>query len=182
MRAGTRLGGSNHRSRFGGVAGKIDSLRHAGITAVNGASRTTKVISVCVAILMVIVIMSISNRQAGQRSAEANVSYQSALTKIEEKRTAAEAAIIYGNTQEAQMLVTDATNLLATLPRETSAQKTKADDLNRALQDLLGRTRGMETVTAAKVAELPAQFAFPIVGITSSGSALYGITADAAPW
>ena len=182
MRSGTRLGGSNHRSRFGGVAGKIDSLRHAGITAVNGASRTTKVISVGVAILMVIVIMSISNRQAGQKTAEANVAYQSALTKIEEKRTAAEAAIIYGNTQEAQTLVTDATNLLATLPRETSAQKSKADDLSRALQDLLGRTRGMETVTAAKIAELPAQFAFPIVGITSSGSAIYGVTADAAPW
>lgn len=181
-RSGARLGGSSHRSRFGGVAGRIDSLRHAGITAVNGASRTTKVISVGVAILMVIVIMSISNRQAGQKTAEANVAYQSALTKIEEKRTAAEAAIIYGNTQEAQTLVTDATNLLATLPRETSAQKTKADDLSRALQDLLGRTRGMETVTAAKIAELPAQFAFPIVGITSSGSAIYGVTADAAPW
>lgn len=192
MRAGTRLGGSNHRlglrspseggSRFGGVAGRIDSLRHAGITAVNGASRTTKVVSISVAILMIIVIMSIANRQAGQKTAEANVAYQSALTKIEEKRTAAEAAIIYGNTQEAQTLVTDATNLLATLPRETSSQKTKADDLNRALQDLLGRTRGMETVTAAKVAELPAQFAFPLVGITSSGSAIYGISADAAPW
>lgn len=181
-RTGTRIGGSSHRGRFGGVAGKIDSLRHAGITAVNGASRTTKVISVGVAVIMVIVMMSITNRQAGQRTAEANVAYQSALTKIEEKRTAAEAAIIYGNTQEAQVLVNDATNLLATLPRETSAQKTKADDLSRALQDLLGRTRGMETVTAAKVAELPAQFAFPIVGITSSGSALYGITTDAAPW
>lgn len=181
-RTGTRIGGSGHRGRFGGVAGKIDSLRHAGITAVNGASRTTKVISVGVAVIMVIVMMSITNRQAGQRTAEANVAYQSALTKIEEKRTAAEAAIIYGNTQEAQVLVNDATNLLATLPRETSAQKTKADDLSRALQDLLGRTRGMETVTAAKVAELPAQFAFPIVGITSSGSALYGITTDAAPW
>ncbi len=182
MRAGTRLGGSNHRSRFGGMAGRIDSLRHAGITAVNGASRTTKVISVGVAILTIIVFISIANRQAGQKTAEATVAYQSALTKIEEKRTAAEAAIIYGNTQEAQTLVTDATNLLATLPRETSAQKTKADDLNRALQDILGRTRGMETVTAAKVAELPAQFAFPLVGITSSGSALYGISADAAPW
>ncbi|MEK7632757.1 MAG: hypothetical protein AAB473_03125 [Patescibacteria group bacterium] len=182
MRTGTRLGGSNHRSRFGGVAGRIDSLRHAGITAVNGASRTTKVVGVGVAIVLVIVIMSIANRQAGQKNAEATVAYQSALTKIEEKRTAAEAAIIYGNTQEAQTLVTDATNLLATLPKDTTAQKTKADDLSRALQDLLGRTRGMETVTPAKVAELPAQFAFPLVGITSSGSALYGISADAAPW
>lgn len=182
MRAGTRLGGSNHRSRFGGVAGKIDSLRHAGITAVNGASRTTKIVGVGVAVVMIIVIMSIANRQAGQKAAEENVAYQSALTKIEEKRTAAEAAIIYGNTQEAQTLVTDATNLLATLPKDTTAQKTKADDLSRALQDLLGRTRGMETVTAAKVAELPAQFAFPLVGITSSGSALYGVAADAAPW
>lgn len=181
-RSGSRFSASGRRNRFGGVVGKIDSLRHSGITAFNDASRTTKVISIGVAVLMIIVFMSIANRQASQKTAEANVAYQSALTKIEEKRTAAEAAIIYGNTQEAQTLVTDATNLLATLPRDTAVQKTKADELNRALQDLLGKTRGMETVTPAKVAELPQQFAFPLVGITSSGSAIYGISADASPW
>lgn len=177
----SRTTGSNHHNKLDGMKGRLDALRHAGITAVNGASRTTKVVTLGVAILIVIVTMSVANRQAGQKTAEATVAYQSAVTKIEEKRTAAEAAIIYGNTQEAQTLVTDATNLLATLPRETSAQKTKADELNRALQELLGKTRGMETVTPAKVAELPAQFAFPLVGITTSGSAIYGITSDAAP-
>ncbi len=179
-RGNARLGGTQHRSKLGGFAGKLDTLRHAGITAVNGASRTTKVIGVSIAILVVIVFMSVSNRQAGQQAAEASVAYQSALTKIDEKRTAAEAAIIYGNTQEAQTLVTDATNLLSTLPQDTTTQKAKAEELHRALQELLGKTRGMETVTAAKVAELPAQFAFPLVGIATSGSALYGITADAA--
>ncbi len=180
-RMGARVGGSDHRNTGGGMKGKIDALRHAGITAVNGASRTTKVITVGVAILIVIVAMSVSNRQAGQKTAEATVAYQSALTKIEEKRTAAEAAIIYGNTQDAQMLVTDATNLLATLSRETTAQKSKVDELNRALLELLGETRGMETVTPAKIAELPAQFAFPLVGIATSGSAIYSVTSDAAP-
>ncbi len=180
-RSGSRISGSDHRNAAKSMKGKIDALRHAGITAVNGASRTTKVVTVGVAILIIIVTMSIANRQAGQKTAEATVAYQSALMKIEEKRSAAEAAIIYGNTQEAQTLVTDATNLLATLPRETAAQKNKADELNKALQELLGKTRGMETVTPAKVAELPAQFAFPLVGITTSGSAIYGVTSDAAP-
>ncbi len=173
---------SGKYQQFARVAQTFHTLRHAGITAVNGASRTTKIAGAGVALLAIVLMVSITRHQASQKSAETTATYQSALVKIEEKRTAAEAAVIYGNTQEAQILVTDAVRLLTTLPQETSAQKTKAEDLSRALQALLSKTRGMETVTPAKIAELPQQFTFPIVGIVSSGSALYGVTADAAPW
>ncbi|MEK9155337.1 MAG: hypothetical protein AAB839_01690, partial [Patescibacteria group bacterium] len=68
------------RGRLDGVAGRLGALRHAGITAVNGASRTTKVVGVTVAIVALIAIISIANRQAGQRTAEANAAYQSLVT------------------------------------------------------------------------------------------------------
>lgn len=173
---------SGHLQQFARVTQTLHTLRHAGITAVNGASRTTKIAGIGAALILVVIVMSVARDRASQAREETGAAYQFALVTIEEKRTAAEAAIIYGNTQEAQILVTDAARLLATLPQETSAQKTKAEDLHRALQALLGKTRGMETVTPVKIAELPQQFTFPIVGMVNSGSALYGITADAAPW
>lgn len=168
--------------RFNGIATKITSLRHAGITAAKGASRTTKIVGIGAAVVVVILVMSISMGRAQQRAATANAAYEAQITKIEEKRTAAEAAIIYGNTQDAQMLLADAQALIATLPRDTNAQETKADDLARSTSELLGKTRGLETVTPTAIAELPDQFAFPLVGLTSADTAMYGIAADAAPW
>ncbi len=170
------------RGRFQGVTGRMGALHHAGITAVRGASRSTKIIGAAIVIIVIIVVVSIANRQAGQRNAEENAAYQLLITTIEEKRTAAEAAIIYGNTADAQILVTEATSLLATLPRNSSAQKTKADDLSRALTELLGKTRGLETVVPTTIAELPAQFAFPLLSIHTAGSAIMGVSSDGAPW
>ncbi len=168
--------------RFNGIATKLTTLRHAGITAARGASRTTKIVGIGAAIVVVIFIMSISMGRAQQRAATANAAYEAQITKIEEKRTAAEAAIIYGNTQDAQMLLADAQALIATLSRYTSAQETKAEDLSRATSELLGKTRGLETVTPTTIAELPDQFAFPLVGLMSAETAMYGVSADAAPW
>lgn len=172
----------NPSSGFAGLSTKIVALRHAGITAAQGASRTTKIIGVIAAIICIIVIVSIGTNRAQQRDATANAAYESLITKIEEKRTTAEASIIYGNTQDAQTLLTDAKTLIATLPKETNAQKIKAEDLLRAVDELFGKTRGLETVTPAIIATLPAEFAFPLVGITSAENAVYGIAADAAPW
>lgn len=172
---------ANNGHRLNNIAGTLSALRHAGVTAAQGASRTTKVVAASVVILVVIVGISIGASRAQQRAAEANAAYQSLVAKIEEKRTAAEAAIIYGNTQEAQTLVADAQSLVATLPHNSAAEQTKADDLNRALSDLLGKTRGLETVTPTVIATLPATTAFPLVGLTSAGNAVFGVGADAAP-
>lgn len=168
--------------RFSGITTTFLTLRHAGITAAKGASRTTKIVGAGAVILVLIIGISISMHRAQQKAVEDTVAYESLVTKIEEKRTAAEAAIIYGNTQEAQSLLTDASALIATLPRKSGTQQAKSDELTAAINELLGKTRGLETVTLTKVAELPAQFAFPIVGMTSFGNAIYGIAADAAPW
>lgn len=168
--------------RFTGITTKLTTLRHAGITAARGASRTTKLVGIGAGIVVVIFITSISMGRAQQRAATEQAAYESQITKIEEKRTAAEAAIIYGNTQNAQMLLADAQALIATLPRDTNAQETKANDLSRATTELLGKTRGLETVTPTTIAELPDQFAFPLVGLMSAETAMYGISADAAPW
>lgn len=178
--SGTRS--SSHRTSYRGVAGTLTTLRHAGVTAVTDASRTTKAIGIGIAFIIIIAVVGINHQQSQQKNAEAAAAYQSLITKIEEKRTAAEAAMIYGNTQNAQILVTDATSLLATLPKTTSTEKAKAEELKTALQTILGKTRGMETVTPTKIADLPAQFAFPLVGIVSSGSAVNGIAADNAPY
>lgn len=177
---GPRRSGTHHHSR--GIGGTLSTLRHAGVTAVVDASRTTKTIGVIIAVVIIVAAIGIANRRASQKTAETEQVYQSALTKIEEKRTAAEAALIYGNTQNAQTLITDASNILATLPRTTTAEKTKASELKTALQIILEKTRGIESVTPVKIAELPAQFAFPLVDIVSSGSAIYGITSDNAPY
>lgn len=171
-----------HGSKFHGIGQTFTTLRHAGITAAQSASRTTKIIGIGAAIILVILGVSIFNRQTQQRNAEATVVYESLVTKIGEKRTAAEAAIIYGNTQEAQTLLTDATALIATLPQENGIQKAKAEELHQAIEELLGKTRGLETVSLAKIAELPEQFAYPLIGITSAGNATFGIAADAALW
>lgn len=168
--------------RFQGIATKITSLRHAGITAAQGASRTTKIVGIGAALVIGILIMSVSMSRAQQRSASANAAYEAQIMKIEEKRTAAEAAIIYGNTQSAQTLLADAQALIATLPRDTNTQKTKAEDLARATSELLGQTRGLETITATVIAELPEQFSFPLIGLTNAGTAMYGVAADATPW
>ncbi|MFA6496959.1 MAG: hypothetical protein WCT28_00825 [Patescibacteria group bacterium] len=172
----------NPNSRFAGLSTKIIALRHAGITAAQGTSRTTKIVGIIVAIICIIIIVSIGTNRAQQRNATANATYESLVTKIEEKRTTAEASIIYGNTQDAQILLTDAKTLIATLPRETSAQETKAEYLLNAVNELLGKTRGLETVIPTIIATLPAEFAFPLIGMTSAENAIYGVAADAAPW
>ncbi len=175
-----RLHGSY--GKFSGITTRLSTLRHAGITAAKGASRSTKIVGGGAILVVMIFAISISMSKAQQRTAAATVAYESLVTKIEEKRTAAEAAIIYGNTQDAQILLADAQALAATLPKDTNAQETKAEDLTRSLQELLGKTRGLETVTPTVIAELPEQFAFPLIGLASTGTAIYGVSADAAPW
>jgi hypothetical protein len=179
--ASTRRSFGSH-GRFNGIATKLTTLRHAGITAARGASRTTKVVGIGAVIVVVILVISINMGRAQQRIVTANATYETQITKIEEKRSAAEAAIIYGNTQDAQMLLADAQALIATLSRETTAQKTKAEDFSRAVSELLGKTRGLETVISSTIAELPDQFAFPLVGLFSAETAMYSVSADAAPW
>ncbi len=168
--------------RLNGITTTLTTLRHAGITAAKGASRTTKIVGGIAGVVVILLVMSIGTGKAQQRAATAQAAYEAQLTKIEEKRTAAEAAIIYGNTQDAQTLLGDAQALIATLPRETNAQETAADDLSRSVNELLGKTRGLETVTPTTIAELPEQFAFPLVGLISADTAIYGVSADAASW
>ncbi len=125
---------------------------HVALRRAAALSRTTKIAVAIVGVLVITLAGTLYESKASKLAAEIEAAYQTTIDKIEEKRTAAEASIIYHNTKDAQTAIGDALALIAALPRDTGERSARAAELEAALGALLAKTRGIEIVVADTVA------------------------------
>lgn len=158
----------------GEVFGKV----MAGVRQAATVSRTTKVAAGIVVILVLALVGTLYESKSSKLAAEVEAAYQTTVDKIDEKRVAAEASIIYHNTKDAQTAINDALALVASLPRDTGEHTTRAQELETALTTLLAKTRGIETVTPDTVATTTSTLS----GFLAAGDAIYAIDGNFIPY
>jgi hypothetical protein len=147
----------------GGIKFTFERLR--------GTSMVTKGIAAGIALLIIAFGATLYTSQSSRDKAAAEVAYQTTLERIEEKRVAAEASIIYSNTKDAQELIGQAMTLLAQLPTETDDQKNTAQNIQTTLTELLAKTRGVEVVTPVTIATS----SVPLTSFTAVKDDMYAI-------
>ncbi|MCR4312001.1 MAG: hypothetical protein NUV56_01825, partial [Candidatus Uhrbacteria bacterium] len=143
------------------------------------ASKTAKIATGVVIILAIALTITLYDSKATRLAKEARASYQVTLDKVEEKRVAAEASIIYNNTRDAQTAVNDALALLATLPQDDNDFADRITSLKTALTELLAKTRGISSVQPEEIARLSDGSMSAFVDV---GGTFYGIGGDFTPF
>lgn len=114
----------------------------------------------------------------GNKEREAQeTSFAETVDKIEEKILAAEASLIYRNTEEARTTVVEAATILETLPKDTSEHKTEAEELAAKLAVLQDKIRGITTVNPQLLASLPSDDSMSVfTTATLVSGRLYGFS------
>lgn len=129
-------------------------------------------------ILGVVLVLAVSvgymNHQGAKRKSEE--AFKSTVSRIEEKTTAAEASLIYDDTEQANRHLTEAAVLLETLSADTAAHESQIATLKSSLEAIMGRIRHVTEVATTVVAQVSdgAQF----VGVAPTTSGLFGLTVD----
>lgn len=144
--------------------------------------RAPKTVKISVGVVLIIAVTlsaTLYESKASRLAKEAEVAYQITLDKVEEKRVAAEASIIYNNTRDAQTAVNDALALLATLPQDDATFKHTIADLKVKLTTLLEKTRGITQVNPEQIASLSNGTLSQFVNVNG---VLYGVTGDFTPY
>ncbi len=80
--------------------------------------------------------------------------FTSTVEQVEQRMLAAEASLIYRNTEEAHTSLLEAGTILETLPRDTSEHTSKAQELSTKLAQLQDKIRGITTVAPQELAAL----------------------------
>lgn len=83
-----------------------------------------------------------------------NLAYQNLVQAITDKKTAAEANLIYNNNNQALTLLTEAKTMLTDLPNSSHNEKEKYQELNKAIEESLKKLRKMEIITPSLVYDL----------------------------
>ncbi|KKW28595.1 MAG: hypothetical protein UY72_C0067G0009 [Candidatus Uhrbacteria bacterium GW2011_GWD2_52_7] len=143
------------------------------------AQKTVKITIAVVAVLAITLTVTLYESKSSRLAKEAQAAYQTTIDKVEEKRVAAEASIIYNNTRDAQVAVNDALALLATLPQDDSTFKTTITDLKAQLTTLLEKTRGITQVNPEQIASMTSGTLSQFVNVNGT---LYGLTGDFTPY
>jgi hypothetical protein len=80
--------------------------------------------------------------------------FTASVTQVEQRILAAEASLIYRNTEEAHTSLLEAATILETVPRDTNEHSSKAEELSAKLTELQDKIRGITTVTPQVLATL----------------------------
>jgi hypothetical protein len=102
--------------------------------------------------------------------------FAAAASAVAEKTTAAEASLIYNDTNQARNLLTEAATLLETLPADSRSHQDKINKLQTGLTEALGKIRHIAIVTPTTVAALPDGTKLSTISL--AGTTLYGISAS----
>lgn len=104
--------------------------------------------------------------------------FATTASRVEEKTSAAEASLIYNDTDKARGLLTEAAALLETLPTDSGSHQSKVTALSAALEALQAKIRKVVVVEPSTVAELSGDEAgmATLVGVNG---VLYAFAMDA---
>lgn len=127
-------------------------------------------------VIVLIIAVNIMQGQAAKRREEA--SFVSAAATIEEKATAAEASLVYNDSNKAYALLTEAAALLEALPTDGRAHEARVEELRAMLTATQAKIRKETAVTLTTIATLPeGEVALGAFTAAADGT-LYGVGKD----
>lgn len=139
-------------------------------------SRSSKLLIVGIVAVVVVLTGSVFfMTQAGANKKQEEV-FAAAASRVAEKTTAAEASLIYNDTNQAHNLLTEAATLLETLPADSRSHQEQINKLQTGLTVALAKIRHVEVVTPVTVAELTDGNSWSTLSL--AGTTLYGISAN----
>lgn len=137
--------------------------------------KQSKLIGGIAAIVILLFVGTITISKINKGKSEQSQTTQTVLLRIEEKKNAAEASLIYDDVDQAKTLVSEAIALLETLPQDESIQ----DDVTRLREELnqvLSQIRGINEVAAAQLGDIGSATDAAVNAISLSGDILYAAT------
>ncbi len=138
--------------------------------------RSSKLLIVGIAAVVLVLTGSVffmTHEGANKKQEEV---FAAAASRVAEKTTAAEASLIYNDTNQAHTLLTEAATLLATLPADNRFHEEQINKLQAGLTAALGKIRHVEEVTPTTVAEVTDGNS--LVAMSLAGTTLYGISSN----
>ncbi len=110
--------------------------------------------------------------------ARVDAQFTQTVKGVDDRILAAQASLIYRNTEEARKSITEAQSILDTLPKNTSDQKKTAEDLSAKLKTLEDKIRGIIVVTPQTLATMSPADGNSITSLTETAGSLFAITAS----
>ncbi len=107
----------------------------------------SKVLLVVAVIFGITFMGSVAYMRFAEKRALEQETYTNTVQAIKDKKDAAEASLIYHDTNKALTLLQEGKNLLASLPQESDAQEATHKDLSGQLESLLANLRRLTTVS-----------------------------------
>ena len=136
-----------------------------GIQSFNRLPKMSKyilLVMVC-AVFLIIIGTSLVHKQ--KQREEANTIYANAITEIEQKIDTAEASLIYGDEEQARLLLADATDLLSTTPQNRATDDGKESELNERIDTLQKDLRKIVDVESQQLTDLASVEGEPVASI-----------------
>lgn len=146
------------------------------ITKLRSLPRSSKLLIVGIAAVVVVLTGSVFFMTHAGASKKQEEVFVAAASRVAEKTTAAEASLIYNDTNQAHNLLTEAATLLETLPADSRSHQDQINKLQAGLTVALGKIRHVEVVTPVAVAEITD--GKNLAALSLAGTTLYGISAD----
>lgn len=125
-------------------------------------------------LLLVIGVISIMNSRTDISDSEE--AFTALISRITERKDGAEAALIYKDSAQARVLLTEASALIATTTPTNRSQEESLETLRAEINRILYSMRGVTTPELTEIAKVDGD---SIAGFTEANGILYGITAQA---
>lgn len=104
--------------------------------------------------VLLLLFVTVTYMGSASERHDAENAFATTVSRVEEKTSAAEASLIYNDTDKARGLLTEAAALLETLPNDNSNHEAKITELSTALQELQAKIRKVVIVEPSTIAEI----------------------------
>jgi len=146
------------------------------ITKLRALPSSSKLLIVGIAAVVVVLTGSVFFMTHAGANKKQEEEFAAAASRVAEKTTAAEASLIYNDTNQAHNLLTEAATLLETLPADSRSHQDQINKLQAGLTVALGKIRHVEVVTPVAVAEVTDGNSLSTLSL--AGTTLYGISTN----
>lgn len=153
---------------------KIKNILEFGINKIKNLPKITKYIALLVVIIVIILFSTFSYSSKLSKKHQAEAEIQSILTSISEKKDAAEASLIYKDSEQARNLLKEAVALIETIPADIKDYDSIVNEYRNQVNEVYFGIRGITQVDVNTLAVLEdgSQFSTTV----EVDGVIYGIT------
>lgn len=126
------------------------------VNQIRNMPRSSKYVIGGIAAIVMLLFVSVSYMGNASERRKAEDAFKTTVSRVEEKTSAAEASLIYNDTDKARALLTEAAALLETLPTNSGSHESRITELSAVLTTLQAKIRKITLVAPSTVAELGA--------------------------